>query len=72
MTVRLRNTSGEALYLGANGKRVEPDEIVAVEGSVDKNSPEDAYVIGDRAWPKATWTNTGGKPSGDADVTEES
>lgn len=62
MSVNLRNISGGPVYLGvANGKLVEPDEIVHVEGDVSKDSPDDAYLIGERAWPKATWTNAGGR-----------
>jgi len=71
-TVNLRNTSGQALILGVGGRRVEADEIVHVEGAVDKKSPEDAYLIDGRLWPKATWTNAGGSKNAEPDVTEES
>jgi hypothetical protein len=55
MTVSLRNVSGDQLLVA--GKVVEPDEIVPVDGKVDtKGSPDDAYLIGDRLWPTATWT----------------
>lgn len=47
MTVSLRNTSGEPLHLGSpEGRFVEVDEIVPVEGSILKGGPDDAYVIG--------------------------
>lgn len=71
-TVNLRNTSGEPLILGIGGRRVEVDEVIHVEGSVDKKSPDDAYLINGRLWPKATWTNAGGSPNTEPDVTEES
>ena len=70
MTVNLRNTSGEALFVA--GRTVDVDEILHVEGSIDKKSPEDAYLIGDSLWPRATWTNAGGSKNTEPDVTKES
>jgi len=71
VTVSLRNTSGESLFLGvpgdASARLVLADEIVHVDGDLapKEDQPDDAYVIGDgddaRAWPKSTWTATGGK-----------
>jgi hypothetical protein len=43
----LKNISGEPLYLGSpDGRLIAPGEVIAVEGEVSKDSPEDAYVIG--------------------------
>ena len=71
--VTLRNTSGEPLHLGSSdGRRVDPDEVVRVEGSLAKDQPEDAIVIGDgdnaRAYPTSTWTKVATGKSGEADV----
>lgn len=73
MTVNLRNTSGEVLNLGSvDGRRVDVDEVIHVEGDLDKNSPDDAYVIGTgdaaRAYPKSVWTAAGGSPKAKPDV----
>ena len=47
-TVNLQNVSGEPLFLGRpDGRRVEDGEIVHVEGTLSKDSPEDAFLIGD-------------------------
>lgn len=58
MTVKLRNISGEPLYLGSpDGRLVDKDEVVEVEGDLapKKDQPEDATVVGASAWPSATW-----------------
>lgn len=59
MTVNLRNTSGSPLLV--NGKTVDDDEVLPVDGTVSKDSPDDAYLIGDALWPTANWTNAGGR-----------
>ncbi len=47
-TVNLRNTSGEPLFLGsADGRRVDVDEVVHVEGVLSKSAPDDAYIVTD-------------------------
>ena len=66
MTVKLKNTSGEAIYLGSpltGGRRVEAGEVVEVDGTLapKKDQPEDATVVkvGDddaRAYPHTVWT----------------
>jgi len=70
VTVKLKNTSGGALYFGRpDGKRVEADEVVEVEGSLapKKDQPEDATVVIDgddaRAFPHSTWTVSTAKES---------
>jgi hypothetical protein len=72
--VTLRNTSGEPLHLGtADGRVVDADEVVRVEGSLAKDQPEDAVVVGEgdsaRAYPTSLWTKVATGKSGDADVT---
>ena len=72
-TVNLKNITGEALYLGRpDGRRIEADEVIHVEGTVAKSSPEDAYVIGTgddaRAYPKSTWKVTSEKSKSEPDV----
>lgn len=76
-TVNLKNTSGGPLYLGrADGRRVDDGEIIHVEGSLQKSSPEDAYVIGTgddaRSYSKTTWTLTTDKAKSEPDVTAPS
>jgi hypothetical protein len=75
VTVNLKNTSGEALYLGGTaGRRVESGEVVHVEGDLAKKADqvEDAYVVvsGDQlvAYPKSVWTAAGGSTSATPDV----
>jgi hypothetical protein len=73
VTVNLRNVSGEPLNLGRpDGRLVDVDEVIHVEGDVSKDSPDDAYVIGDgddaRAYPKSLWSNAGGSPNSTPDV----
>ena len=76
MSVRLRNTSGEALYLSSRqfGQRVEADEVIDVDGKLVDESG-DAYVVGEgkaaRAYPKAHWTDAGGPPARKTDRSEE-
>lgn len=72
--VTLRNISGEPLYLGLRtGRRVEPDEVVRIEGSLAKDQPEDAVVIGDgddaRAYPTSLWSKVATGEAGEPDVT---
>ncbi len=71
--VTLRNISGEPLLLGLrDGRRVSPDEVVRVEGSLAKNQPEDAVVIGEgddaRAYPTSLWSKVATGKSGEPDV----
>lgn len=71
--VSLRNISGEPLQLGLHGgRRVDPDEVVRIEGPLAKTQPEDAIVIGEgddaRAYPTATWSKVATGKSGDADI----
>jgi hypothetical protein len=66
MAVSLKNVSGEPVYLGRpDGRRIDDGEVIHVDGTIDKDSPEDAYVIGAgdqaRAYPKSMWKATGGK-----------
>jgi len=72
-TVNLKNTSGGPLFLGrADGRRVEDGEIIHVEGTLRKSSPDDAYEIGTgddaRSYSKTTWTLTSEKAKADPDV----
>ncbi len=64
MTVKLKNVSGESLYLGhpdRGGRLVDKGEVVEVDGDLapKKDQPEDATVVGSgddaRAYPSATW-----------------
>jgi len=64
MTVKLRNISGEPIYLGSpdrGGRLVDKDEVVEVDGDLapKKDQPEDATVVGSgddaRAYPASTW-----------------
>jgi hypothetical protein len=71
--VTLRNISGEPLLLGAaNGRRVDTDEAVRVEGALAKKQPDDAIVIGEgddaRAYPTSLWSKVATGKSGDPDV----
>jgi len=71
--VTLRNTSGEPQHLGTpGGKRVDPDEVVRVEGTLAKSQPDDAVVVGEgddaRAYPTSIWTKVATGKSGDPDV----
>ncbi|OLE27974.1 MAG: hypothetical protein AUG44_08780 [Actinobacteria bacterium 13_1_20CM_3_71_11] len=34
---------------------VKSGDEIEVPGEISKDSPEDAYLIGDRLWPKAVW-----------------
>jgi hypothetical protein len=70
VSVTLRNTSGEPLYLGSpDGRRVEPDEVVRIDGALAKEQPDDAVVIGEgddaRAYPSSLWSQvaTGKAPA---------
>lgn len=72
--VTLRNTSGEPLALGTpEGRVIDPDEVVRVEGSLAKDQPDDAIVIGDgesaRAYPTSIWSKVAVGKSGDPDIT---
>lgn len=72
--VTLRNISGEPLNLGTpDGRRVEPDEVIRVEGVPAKSQPDDAVVIGEgddaRAYPASTWSKVATGKSGDPDIT---
>lgn len=67
---KLKNVSGEVVNLGSpDGKRIEVGEVVDFEGTVSKDSPEDAYLIGEgddaRLYPKSQWQATGGKAKSD-------
>ena len=71
--VTLRNTSGEPLLLGAaDGRRVDADEVVRVEGVLAKSQPDDAVVIGEgdeaRAYPTSLWSKVATGKAGDPDV----
>lgn len=71
--VTLRNTSGEPLLLGTTQRRrVDPDEVVRVEGSLAKQQPDDAVVIGEgddaRAYPTSLWSKVATGKAGDPDV----
>lgn len=71
--VTLRNTSGEPLLLGLrDGRRVSPDEVVRIEGSLAKSQPDDAVVIGEgddaRAYPTSLWSKVATGKAGDPDV----
>lgn len=72
--VTLRNISGEPLLLGLReGRRVSPDEVVRVEGSLAKDQPEDAVVVGEgddaRAYPTSLWSKVATGKAGDPDIT---
>lgn len=72
--VTLRNISGEPLLLGlSDGRRVDADEVVRIEGSLAKEQPEDAVVIGEgddaRAYPTSLWSKVATGKAGDPDVT---
>jgi ethanolamine ammonia-lyase small subunit len=72
--VTLRNISGEPLYLGSpDGRRVDADEVVRVEGSLAKDQPDDAVVVGEgdsaRAYPTSLWSKVATGKSGDPDIT---
>ena len=72
--VTIRNISGEPLLLGLrDGRRVEPDEVVRIEGALAKSQPEDAVVIGEgddaRAYPWSLWSKVATGKSGEPDVT---
>lgn len=71
--VTLRNISGEPLLLGLReGRRVSEGESVRIEGTLAKEQPEDAIVIGEgddaRAYPKSVWQNVSTGKKGDPDV----
>lgn len=72
--VTLRNTSGEPLTLGFGfgARKVDPDEVIRVEGALAKDQPDDAVVIGEgvdaRAYPTSLWTKVATGKSGDPDV----
>lgn len=71
--VTLRNISSEPLLLGLrDGRRVDPDEVVRVEGALAKSQPDDAIVIGDgddaRAYPTSLWSKVATGKAGDPDV----
>jgi hypothetical protein len=60
VSVNLRNTSGPPQLV--HRKTVDVDEVFTVDGDVSDDSPDDAYLIGDALWPKANWTDAGGRP----------
>lgn len=71
--VTLRNISGEPLLLGLrDGRRVDPDEVVRVEGALAKDQPDDAVVIGTgddaRAYPTSLWSKVSTGKAGSPDV----
>jgi hypothetical protein len=72
--VTLRNISGEPLLLGLSpgARRVDPDEVVRVEGTLAKDQPDDAVVIGEgddaRAYPTSLWSKVATGKTGDPDV----
>jgi hypothetical protein len=71
--VTLRNISGEPLLLGVrDARRVDPDEAIRVEGSLAKDQPEDAIVVGEgdnaRAYPTSLWSKVATGKSGSPDV----
>lgn len=71
--VTLRNISGEPLYLGLrDGRRVDADEVVRIEGALAKDQPGDAVVIGEgddaRAYPTSLWSKVATGKAGDPDV----
>lgn len=74
MTVNLRNTSGAPLSLGVQGRFVDADEVIHVEGDLAPKSAqvEDAYVVdtgaGLVAYPKSIWTAAGGPATAKPDV----
>lgn len=75
-TVSLRNISGGPLNLGtSNGRLVQPDEVVHVEGDLapKKDQVDDAIVIGTgdsaRAYPLSTWKQVGTAKTVEPDVT---
>ncbi len=75
--VTLRNISGEPLLLGLrDGRRVDADEVVRVEGSLAKSQPDDATVIGEgddaRAYPASLWSKVATGKSGEPDVVSPS
>lgn len=54
-TARLRNITNEVLEVPALGGRfVEPDSVIEIPGEAQDN--DDHYLIGDLAWPAATWS----------------
>jgi hypothetical protein len=60
VTVKLRNVSGAPLHLGSpEGRLVDSDEVIEVKGSLAKEQPDDAVVVGEgdaaRAYPTGTW-----------------
>ena len=73
-TVSLRNVSGEPLVVG--DRRVEPDEVVHVEGDLapKRDQPEDGVVIGTgdtaRAYPSSLWRQVGTAKTVEPDVTK--
>lgn len=81
MTVNLRNTSGEPLHLGREGRLIAPDEVVKVDGDLAPKDQQvdDAYVVttagGLVAFPMSTWTAAGGtnktQPAAPAAAPEE-
>lgn len=72
--VTIRNISGEPLLLGLTqgARRVDPDEVVRVEGSLAKKQPDDAIVVGEgddaRAYPTSLWSKVATGKAGDPDV----
>lgn len=74
--VTLRNISGEPLSLGVPGafgaRTVDPDEVIRVEGTMPKDQPEDAVLIGSgddaRAYPTSLWAKVATGKTGEPDV----
>ena len=73
-TVSLRNVSGVPLLVG--DRRVEPDEVVHVEGELaaKKDQPEDGTVVGTgdqaRSYPSTLWRQVGIAKTVEPDVTK--
>lgn len=71
--VTLRNISGEPLLLGLrDSRRVDPDEVVRIEGVLAEDQPDDAVVVGEgddaRAYPASLWSKVATGKSGEPDV----
>jgi hypothetical protein len=69
VTVKLKNVSGGPVYLGrADGRRVEANEVVEVDGKLAADQPDDATVVGEgdaaRAYPHSVWSQVSSKENG--------
>lgn len=76
-TVNLKNVSGGPVALGrADGRRIDDGEVIHVEGKVSKDSPDDAYLIGEgddaRLYPHSVWKMTSPGSKSEPDVTAPS